>query len=360
MDKVRVRPLRPHEKKKLLRLKRQKTNAVNSRHARIVLLSRGGLGNRDIAARADCSPQWVRVVIHRFNQDGLFGILWFPWMHAAGGPRRFKADVREQIAEIALASPKALIGLTCWSLSKLRDYLVEQGIVASISCAWLGTLLRRRGVRWRRTKTWKESADPQFWCKYQRLRRLYRGCPKGGRRICVDEFGPLNLLPRAGRCLAGRGKGVERHRATYSRKGGVRHFLAAYDLETDKLLGQFHARKTWVQFLEFLRWLRGRYPSGQTLHVVLDNYGPHLKVEVATWAWANRVRLYYTPTNASWLNRIECQFTALKEFALGNSDHRSHEDLQEAIELYVKWRNGDRPLSIQNWREFKRQQASLH
>jgi hypothetical protein len=39
MDKVRVRPLRPHEQKKLLRLKRQRTNAVNSRHARIVLLS---------------------------------------------------------------------------------------------------------------------------------------------------------------------------------------------------------------------------------------------------------------------------------------------------------------------------------
>jgi hypothetical protein len=41
------------------------------------------------------------------------------------------------------------------------------------------------------------------------------------------EFGPLNLLPHVGGCLSGPGKKVERHRATYSRKGGVRHLLAA-------------------------------------------------------------------------------------------------------------------------------------
>lgn len=159
MDKVKVRPLRPYEKKKLHRLKRQMTNVANNRHARVILLSRGGLHNRDIAARVDCSPQWVRVIIHRFNEGGWYGILWYPWMHAATTPRRFLAGVREQIAEVALSSPKALIGMTCWSLAKLRDYLVEQRIAGSISCEWLRTLLHRLGVRWRRTKTWKEATE---------------------------------------------------------------------------------------------------------------------------------------------------------------------------------------------------------
>src|SRR5262245_11123290 len=120
MDAVRIRPLRPCEQKKLHRLKRQRTNAVNSRHARIVLLSRGGLCNRDIAARAGCSPQWVRRVIHRFNAHGLDGITWYPYFHASATPRRFTADVLEQVAEVALSSPKALIGMTRWSLTKLR------------------------------------------------------------------------------------------------------------------------------------------------------------------------------------------------------------------------------------------------
>jgi transposase len=357
MDRVRIRPLRPYEQKKLHRLKRQKTNAVNSRHARIILLSRGCVRNRDIATRCDCSPQWVRKIIHRFNQHGLDGITWYPWMDG-GKPSRFRVDVLEQIAEVAISSPVVLIGMTRWSLAKLRDYLVEQTIVARISCEWLRVLLHRLGVRWRRTKTWKESTDPQFAQKYRRIKRLYRGRPRGGRRICVDEFGPLNLLPRAGSCLAGRDKRVERHRATYNRRGGVRHLLAAYDLESDKLLGRFYASKTWVQFLDFLKWLRRRYRKGETLHIVMDNYGPHLKAEVQEWASKHKVKFYLTATNASWMNRIESQFTELKEFALNNSDHRSHEALQEAIERYIKWRNGDRPISRQSWREFKRQQRN--
>src|SRR5262249_17418398 len=160
MDKVTVRPLRPYEQKKLRRLKRQKTNAVNSRRARVILLSRGGVCNRDIALRCDCSAQWVRVLIHRFNERGLDGISWYPWMCGCGKASRFKIDALERIAEVDVSSPVALIGMTRWSLSKLRDYLVEQRIIAPISREWPRVLLRRLNVRWRRTKTWKESADP--------------------------------------------------------------------------------------------------------------------------------------------------------------------------------------------------------
>ncbi len=353
MDKVRVRPLRPHEKKKLRRLKRQKANAVNSRNARVVLLSRGGSRNAEIALLCGLTPQWVRVLIHRFNEGGIDAISWHPRMCGEGKPGRFKADALQEIAEVALSSPVALIGTTRWSLSKLRDYLVEQEIVGSISREWLRTLLRRMGVRWRRTKTWKESKDPLFERKLRRIKDLYRKRPAGGRRISVDEFGPLNLLPRAGRCLAGRGKGVQRHRATYSRKGGVRHLLAAYDLESDKLSGRFYERKTWVQFLDFLKWLRRRYRKGETLHVVLDNYGPHVKAEVVAWAREHKIKFYLTATNASWMSRIECHFAELKEFALNNSDYRTHEDLQAAIEWFMEWRNGDRPISKRSWQEFK-------
>jgi len=357
MDTVKVRPLRPYEHKKLHRLKRQRTNAVNCRHARIVLLSRGGLRNRDIATRAGCTPQWARIVIHRFNAHGLDGITWLPYLHASAAPRRFTADVIEQVAEVALSSPQALIGMTRWSLDKLRRYLAEQKVLPHISREWLRTLLRRLRVRWRRTKTWKESRDPHFWEKYRRIRALYRRRPEGGRRICVDEFGPLNLQPRYGACLAGRGKRVERHRATYTRKGGVRHFLAAYDLETDRVFGLFRRRKAGAQFLEFLKWLRYRYPSGQVLHIVMDNYGPHLTEEVRRWAAGHNVRFYVTPTQASWLNRIEGQFTAVKEFALNNSDYRSHEEQIEAILRYLDWRNRRRGISLADWVEYKRQQA---
>ena len=50
MDKVKARMLKPYEKHKLKRMKRQLTNSVNCLHARIILLSRGGLKNRQIAS----------------------------------------------------------------------------------------------------------------------------------------------------------------------------------------------------------------------------------------------------------------------------------------------------------------------
>lgn len=336
-------------------MKRQRVNHVNSCHARVILLSSGGVCNREIARLVGYTPRWVREIIHRFNRDGIDGIEWYPIYQAPGGPLKFFVDVREQIAEVALSSPKALIGMTQWSLSKLREYLVAQKIVAHISLEWLRTLLTRMGIKWRRTKTWKQSDDPEFWPKYRKIRRLYGRRPTNGRRICIDEFGPLNLQPRGGGCLAKKGKKpVERHRATYNRKGGVRHFLAAYDLETGRLFGQFKSRKRWIEFLQFLKWLRRRYKMEETLYIVMDNYGPHMKKEVWQWAKRNRIRFYCTPTNASWLNRIECQFTALKKFALENSDYRSHDEQQAAIESYLTWRNRRRDIAIESWRSHAR------
>jgi transposase len=356
MNKVMVRPFRPHEQKKLLRMKHQHCNAVNRLHARIVLLSRAGLGSRGIAERVDCSPQWVRIIIHRFNDRGIAGVSWFPYGQVRNTPRKFTADLREQIGEVALSSPKSLVGMNQWSLHKLRQYLVEQRIVAGISIEWLRQFLHRCKIRLRRTKTWKESTDLHFWRKYRAIRGLYRQRPSGGRRLCIDEFGPLNLQPRHGQCWAGPGKGVARLRATYQRRAGVRHFLAVYDLETDRLYGQFTRRKTWVEFLAFLKWVRRRYPRHQVLHVVLDNYGPHLKTEVREWAAAHDIRFYWTPTQASWLNRIECHFTALKKFALDTSDFRSHEAQRQAIEDYLSWRNGQGMLSLEPWKTYKQQQ----
>jgi transposase len=356
MDKVVARRLRPWEGVKLRRMKRQLANAVNRLHARIVLLSRGGIANREIAARGDCTPTWVRTILHRFNDGGIEAITWAPYFCAPRGPRKFLADVREQIAEVALSPPRQLIGMSVWSLAKLRAYLLEQKIVPSISLEWLRQILRRCKVRWRHTKSWKESTDPQFWPKYRRIRRLHARRPTGGRRLSVDEFGPLNLLPRHGVHLARSGH-PDRLRATYHRTGGVRHMLGVYDLEADTLTGVFVARKNRHTFLAFLKQLRRRYRR-EVLHIVLDNVGYHRTFEIRMYAATHRIRFYFTPTNASWLNRIESHFTALKKFALDNTDYRTHEQQQGAIEQYLAWRNRTRQISIQAWRRYRRKKVA--
>ena len=45
------------------------------------------------------------------------------------------------------------------------------------------------------------------------------------------------------------------------------------------------------------------------------------------------------PFYASWLNRIEAQFTALRYFALDGTDHDSHQAQARMIRRYIAWRN---------------------
>lgn len=47
----------------------------------------------------------------------------------------------------------------------------------------------------------------------------------------------------------------------------------------------------------------------------------------------------YTPTNSSWLNRIEAQLAALRYFALDGTDHPSHAEQGSMIRRYIIWRN---------------------
>ena len=89
----------------------------------------------------------------------------------------------------------------------------------------------------------------------------------------------------------------------------------------------------------------------------MDNYGTHVMAAIQTWAQSHNVRIYLTPTNGSWLNRIESQFTALKNFAMKPSDWHEHEEQQAAIESYLTWRNHARDLSITAWNEYQSEMA---
>ena len=203
------------------------------------------------------------------------------------------------------------------------------------------------------------STDPEFAQKKARIERLYaiadgEAEPREGEPdvvICVDEFSPLNPQPRPGRQWAPiSGNAAEpgreprrRLRATYTRTDGVRHLFAAYDLGRDRLCGHIKPRKTRTRFLEFATYLRTLYPREIRLALVLDNFSPHLSTKpdrrVGAWAAANNVELAYTPTNSSWLNRIEAQFTALRYFALDGTDHHTHQEQGSMIRRYIIWRN---------------------
>lgn len=156
--------------------------------------------------------------------------------------------------------------------------------------------------------------------------------------VCLDEFGPLELVPRIGMGYFPE-KRPRRLPATYRRLQGVRHLLAVYDVHGNALWGRTYRRKRHQEVLAFLRLLRRRYPRRVRLYMVLDNASAHRHWKVSLWARANNVRLVFTPTNASWLNRIECHFTPLKKFALDGAFFPDHRAQCRSIHRYIRERN---------------------
>jgi transposase len=216
------------------------------------------------------SQDRVRDVIHNFNADGFDALYPRYW---GGRPPTFTLPQRQQIKKVALSRPQDHdLPFSTWSLHKLADFLVAEGVVEDISHEGLRALLREAGVSFQRLKTWKQSRDPRYEAKKNRVLHLY-GLMDGicdvepgdpDVIICVDEFGPLNLQPHPGRQWATRGGGGtrprRRRRATYTRPHGVRHLLAAYDLSRDRLYGHISpasaAASSWSSAATYARCTR--------------------------------------------------------------------------------------------------------
>src|SRR6201982_2020015 len=232
--RLRVCEIDDDEGQRLVRIIRRGSGSVVTwRRAQRVLLSAQGMDVPAIAKVAFTSQDRVRDVIRNFNADGFASL--YP-KYRGGHPPKFTLPQRREIKKIAKSKPaEHELPLSTWSLAKLAEFRVAEGVVDDISHEGLRVLLREEGVTFQRLKTWKASKDPDYAVKKARVEHLYAIADREitprdddpAVVFCVDEFGPLNLQPRPGRQWAAvGGKGKEpgraprrRMRGTYTRTG---------------------------------------------------------------------------------------------------------------------------------------------
>ena len=169
---VRVREISDDEGNRLKRIVRRGSGSVVTwRRAQMVLWSAQGMSVPQIARLAFTSEDRVRDVLHDFNADGFDSL--YP-RYAGGHPPVFTLAQRREIKKIAKSAP-ADHGLpfSRWSLAKLADFLVAEGVVEDISHEGLRELLRAEGVSFQAVKTWKASSDPDYAAKKARVEHLY-------------------------------------------------------------------------------------------------------------------------------------------------------------------------------------------
>ncbi len=329
-----VRPLAPAEGQRLKRLSRQAKHAPTRQRAAILLASATEMSAREIADMWMTDESHVRKVIHDFNQQGFDSLR--PRFRG-GRPRRISTDDEHRIVALAGARPETLgVPLTRWSLAKLAEHLRGQRL--QVSPAHPGRILARQGLSFQRTRSWKASPDPEYEQKAARVLALYRKRPQDGVVISFDEMGPVSLCPHQGRGWAPHGR-PERHRATYSRRRGVRYLVGALDVHASYLRARLRPRRDGASTLAFMRQIRLAYPRTIRIYWIQDNLSCHWTPAIRAWAADNNVELVPTPTYASYLNRIESHFGPIGEFVVKNADYLDWDGFGLAMARHIQYRN---------------------
>jgi transposase len=166
-------PASPAEERTLRRLASARhAPASLIQRARIITASWDGASVAELADRLGCHPKTVYKWLHRFNAaQGIDGLADLP---RPGVPRRLTEHERGRIIQLARTEPPGRLqqggeGLLAptrpeapahWTLDALARAAQAEGI--RVGRSQVRRILLSEGTRWRRTRSWATSTDPEF------------------------------------------------------------------------------------------------------------------------------------------------------------------------------------------------------
>jgi transposase len=171
-------PTDPAEERTLRRLASARhAPASLIQRARIITASWDGASVPELAERLGCHPKTVYKWLHRFNAEGVDGLGDLP---RPGLPRRITETERGRIIQLARSEPPGRLqqggeGLLAparpeapahWTLDAFAAAAQAEGI--RVGRSQVRRILLAEGARWRRTRSWTQSTDPEFVPKERR------------------------------------------------------------------------------------------------------------------------------------------------------------------------------------------------
>jgi len=169
-------PAEEHTLRKLAAARHAPASLIQ--RARIITASWDGASVAELAQRLGCHPKPVYKWLHRFNDaHGLDGLADLP---RAGLPRRITETDRGRIIALARSAPSGRLhqggeGLLApdqpeaparWTPDTLAAAAQAEGI--GVGRSQVRRILLAERVRWRRTRSWATSTDPDFAPKERR------------------------------------------------------------------------------------------------------------------------------------------------------------------------------------------------
>ena len=309
-------------RKALLKLSRSKKTSVRlAQRASIVLLAADGLQNQEIASLLGIGRVPVSRWRERYIAQGLAGI---ERDLPRGAPPR-KIDVAHLIDLTTQSKPE---NASHWST---RTMAAELGVHSvTVSRHWRATGLQPHLI-----EGFKVSRDPDFVEKLEDIIGLYMSPPEHALVLCCDEKSQSQALDRTQPGLP-----IKKGRAAtmthgYKRNGTTTLF-AAMNVLDGQIIAQCQPWHRHEEWLKFLRQIDKQTPNDKTLHLICDTYATRKHPNVKKWLEKHpRFHLHFTPTSASWLNRVKRSFRDITENRLRRGVFKSVSELTRAIDGYI-------------------------
>ena len=322
-------------------IRAQTSSQRDVRRARVILAAASGEETIAIAARLGHSTSTVSRWRKRYGRNGMKGLLDLP---RSGRPPRITPVQRCEIIATACEPPPQQGGLTGWTLARLREKILQDGIVKELSVSHLGTLLSRMDIKPHATRMWLHSRDPLFREKVAEIVELYLNPPRDAVVVSIDEKTGMQAVERKYEDDPARPGRLARREFEYIRHG-TQALIAAFEITTGEVLGQCGPTRTGDDLEAFMERLAVRYPAG-TVHVIWDNLNTHTNRR--RWAAFNarhggRFAFHFTPIHASWVNQIELWFGIFAKRSLRNASLQSTAELQALVAAFIeRWNTNDK------------------
>ena len=325
--------------------------------SRILLKKEKGRTDKEIAEGIDISVNTVRLCVRKYREGGIRAAL--SDAERSGHPVEITADAVAWIISTACQRPADHgYAQELWTLKNLhrhiQDHAAEAGFprLETITKARVGQLLKASEIRPFKIKYYCEKRDPLFESKMRDLLLVYKQVElqfdEKGELIVPEDYaltitvsydekpGIQAVANTAEDLRPEEGNGEVYRDYEYKRLGTV-SLLAGIDLLTGEAIPLVSNTHKSSDFIEFLRILDKKYPSQDTIRLILDNHSTHKSKETRRFLSTmpeGRFEFVFTPKHGSWLNMIESFFSKMTKQMLKGIRVKSKEELIERIYKY--------------------------
>lgn len=351
-------PLSDEDKKYLKSLSKTRTiQAQVVDRARILLYKADGVSFDDIASRLNISKRTVRLCISKFNNGGIDAALFDA--KRSGRPTEVSDDAKAWIINIACQRPVDLgYSQELWTLAKLHKHIQQHAQQAgfprltTITKAYVQKLLQDNQIKPFKIKYYCEKRDPDFESKMHEVLVVYKQVEmqfdENGNIIVPDDYKltitvsydekpGIQAIANTSEDLRPTEDNGEVYRDYEYKRLGTVSLLAGIDLLTGEAIPLVRDTHKSSDFIDFLKILDKKYPSQDTIRIILDNHSAHTSKETKRFLATmpkERFEFVFTPKHGSWLNMIEGFFGKMTKQMLRGIRVNSKQELVDRIYQY--------------------------